>query len=157
MKRRAAFTLLEICFAIAIALLILLMAVPSIRGVMAERKLNQTYRAFDDLVAKAQTLSVTQRRTYALVWGKDEIALVALDKTDDTAPVEPEHYPVAEGEEYILERPAALAKDPPGFWTFWRSGACEPAVVTYNGPLGSWSVRYDALCARRTMLNEKVL
>jgi len=157
MKRRAAFTLLEIVVAITIALMILMMAIPSVRGVMAEQALEKSYHQFDELVMRAQTRSVTERRTYALVWGKGEIVLVAMDKMDNDAPVEPEHYAVGEDEEYILERPAAMVKDPPGLWTFWRSGACEPALVTYNGPRGSWTVRYDALSARRTMLKEKIL
>jgi len=148
MKRRAAFTLLEIVVAITIALMILM---------MAEQALEKSYHQFDELVMRAQTRSVTERRTYALVWGKGEIVLVAMDKMDNDAPVEPEHYAVGEDEEYILERPAAMVKDPPGLWTFWRSGACEPALVTYNGPRGSWTVRYDALSARRTMLKEKIL
>jgi type II secretory pathway pseudopilin PulG len=156
MNRRDGFTLLEICLAVAICLMLVLIATPSIRGAMAERRLREKHDAFDRLVRKAQARSMDQRRTYVMLWTKDGIDLVPQEtKLDETAPA-PERLAVGEGEKYVIERPAALAKDPAPTWTFWRSGVCEPAIISYQGPEGSWSVKYDPLTAQGTFISEDV-
>lgn len=157
MNRREGFTLLEICLAVAICLLLVLVAVPSVRGVMAQQRLHATFDAFDRLVRKAQARSMDERGTYTLVWKKEAIELVPLDaKEGGTATAEPERLAVGDGEDYAIERTAALTKSPEPVWTFWRSGVCEPAIVSYKGPLGTWTVKYDPLTARGTLLNEEV-
>jgi hypothetical protein len=62
----------------------------------------------------------------------------------------------AEGSSLVLERPVALGKEPPMEWIFWKSGNCEPAVVRYDGPAGSWAVKYDPLTTRGTFLEQMV-
>ena len=157
MNRRAGFTLLEICLAVAICLLLVLIAVPSVRGVMAEQRLHATFEAFDGLVRKAQARSMDERRTYVLAWKKEAIELIPEEtKEGETAPPQTERLSLGNGEDYAIERPAALAKNPEPVWTFWRSGVCEPAIVSYKGPLGTLTVRYDALTAHGTFLNEEV-
>jgi type II secretory pathway pseudopilin PulG len=157
MNRRDGFTLLEICLAIAICLLLVLIAVPSVRGVMAEQRLHATFDAFDRLVRKAQARSMDERRTYTLVWKKEGIELVPLDTREgEAAPSGSESLSLGAGEDYAIERPAALVKNPEPVWTFWRSGVCEPAIISYKGPLGSWIVRYDPLTAHGTFINEEV-
>ena len=49
-----------------------------------------------------------------------------------------------------LERPAAMAKNPPPEWIFWHSGICEPAIITYKGPEGAWKAQYDPLTGHGT-------
>ena len=52
---------------------------------------------------------------------------------------------------YSLILPAAIDADPAPEWTFWPTGTCEPATITYKGPAGSWEVRYAPLSARATI------
>src|SRR3954462_15693667 len=106
MNRRDGFTLLEICLAVAICLLLVLIAVPSVRGVMAEQRLHATFDAFDGLVRKAQVRSMNERRTYTLVWKKEGIDLVPLE-TKEGESAEAESLAVGSGEDYAIERPAA--------------------------------------------------
>ena len=39
---------------------------------------------------------------------------------------------------------------------FWRSGACEPAIVRYVGEAGNWAVRYDPLTVQAKFLEQGV-
>ena len=73
MQRARGFTLIEIALAIFILLLLLVMAVPSFSGVIANRRLKQSLDEFNNLVHQAQTLSVTERRPYLIVWGKNNV------------------------------------------------------------------------------------
>ena len=156
MKRRDGFTLLEICLVVAIIVMIVLIAVPSVAGVFAEQRLRRSYDSLDLLVRKAQARSTNERRTYMLQWKKEGIDLVAMDVKDGEDVPETEHLPFSKDEAYAIERPAALVKNPPATWTFWRSGVCEPAIISYKGPHGSWKVSYDPLTAHGTFLEEQV-
>src|SRR3954451_16087553 len=113
MNRRDGFTLLEICLAVAICLLLVLIAVPSVRGVMEERRLRDTHDKFDRFVRKAQARSIDERRTYALVWQKKSIDLVPWEAKEGETDAKPETLPVGDDEDYAIQRTAALVKDPP--------------------------------------------
>ena len=52
-RNRAAFTLLELMLAISITIVVLLVAVPSVRGYVAEQRLRETFEKFDALARKA--------------------------------------------------------------------------------------------------------
>ena len=91
MQRIRAFTLIEIALSIFILLLILVLAVPSLSGVIANRRLKQSLDSFNHLVQQAQERSVTERRAYLIAWGKNSVVL------------RPEVF--AEGEE---EKPTAM-------------------------------------------------
>ena len=45
-RNRAAFTLLELMLAIAITIVVMLVAIPSVRGLVAERRLRDTFEKF---------------------------------------------------------------------------------------------------------------
>ena len=152
MCRRAAFTLLEICLAVAIALLILGLAVPSISSLFAEQKIKESFESFDDLVRKAQRLSVSEQRPFVLIRDISGVVLAPSQPGSEEAGKEWGRMDFQKDEEVDFERPAALSDKPPMEWSFWRSGTCEPVVVTYNGPAGKWIVKYDALTARGTIL-----
>jgi prepilin-type N-terminal cleavage/methylation domain-containing protein len=156
MKRRDGFTLLEICMVVAIIVMVMLIAVPSVSGLFAEQRLRRTFESFNTLVRKAQARSVDERRTYMLAWRKEGIELVPMDLREGEDAPQPEHLALAKDEAYAIERPAAMVKDPPPTWTFWRSGVCEPAIISYKGPHGTWKVKYDALTAHGTFLEENV-
>ena len=150
MRRRAGFTLLEVCLAITIGLLLLGLAVPSITSLLAEKKLKESFDGFDELVRKAQKLSVSEQRTFMLRGGAEGIVLAPGEVSPGDSGKEWGRLDLQKGEVIEFDRPAALSSKPPMEWAFWRSGTCEPVVITYNGPSGRWVVKYDALSARGT-------
>src|SRR5258708_25652465 len=78
-SKRSGFTLLELCLAIAIGVIILSVALPSLGWLFSERRLKGHFEAFDALAAKAQELSMSRRKSYFLVWDKTGITLVPED------------------------------------------------------------------------------
>src|ERR1700740_808992 len=61
--------------AIFILLLLLMLAVPSFTGVIANRRLKQSLDDFNNLVRQAQERSVAERRSYLIVWSKNNVAV----------------------------------------------------------------------------------
>jgi Tfp pilus assembly protein FimT len=156
-QRHAGFTLLEICLALAIGVMIIVLSVPSISGLLAEQRLKRSFERLDALVAAARVRSASEQRAYALVWDREGITLVTRELEEAGAAPEPSDRLVFEDEEsFHLRRPAALTKNPPQEWVFWNNGICEPAEVAYEGPAGSWLVQYDALTARGTFLQSDI-
>src|SRR5437763_11795948 len=74
-QRFRGFTLIEIALSIFILLLLLMLAVPSLTGVMASKRLKQSMDQFNNLVRQAQQRSVTERRPYLIAWGKNSVVL----------------------------------------------------------------------------------
>lgn len=153
MQRIRAFTLIEIVMSVFILMLLLLLAVPSLTGVIADRRLHRSLEAMNALVRQAQERSVTDRRPYLIVWQKDSIALrpEALKKGEEEGPVTT--LKLKRGEAFQLSLPNALEDAPPAEWIFWPSGTCEPAVVRFKGNDGAWSANYSALTARPQLVN----
>ena len=88
-----------------------------------------------------------ERRAIVLIWDGNGMTMEPDEpKLDDTVS-EGDHL-AFDGGKFALERPAALEKNPPVEWMFWRSGTCEPAIIHYTGEAGAWSVRYDPLTLR---------
>lgn len=152
MHRRDGFTLLEICIAVFIALLMLLMAVPSIQGLFSEREIKRTFDNFSALVIDAQTRAISEQRAYLIEWDDEGLLL---------RPVQPSNRDEAKGitridfgkhEAYDIDLPAALMKEPPKSWVFWPTGTCEAAKISYNGAAGSWTAEYNPLTVRPMLL-----
>lgn len=148
MQRRAGFTLIEIAIAVFILMLLLLLAIPSVTGVLADRRLQRSLDAMNQIVRMAQERSVQERRPYLIEWQRQSVIL----RPETIAEGDPDR-PTAtlvldKGHAYILRLPAALEKDPLAQWIFWPSGACEPANVRFKGSDGSWEVNYAPLNAR---------
>ena len=157
MSRRNGFTLLEICIALFIAMIMLSLAVPSILAMLAEQRLKASFDGFDEWVRKAHERSVDERRTYAMVWDEQGISLRAVEGEEEEVTEEEENrFTFTKGETFTLVRPAALMKEPPSEWVFWKSGLCEEAVVEFAGAVGSWRVHYDPLTARGTFVDSEV-
>lgn len=155
--RHAGFTLLEIVLALAIAVMIIVLAVPGIAGLLAEQRLKRSFERFDQMVGKAKLRSVLDQRAQALVWDAEGITLLASQEAEPDSAEEPEERLVFEEDEsWQIERPAALMTNPPGVWVFWRNGTCEPAIISFKGPAGSWVVRYDPLTAHPTFVSSEV-
>lgn len=148
MRREKGFTLLELAIAIFIMVIVLMMAVPSFNGVLADRRLRRSLDAFNGIVRQAQERSVMERRSYLIIWRDGKVGLrpEGLLKGEDSEPVA--MLNLARGESMKIAFPAALMEDPPAEWIFWPSGTCEPAVVSYRGKDGGWTANYSALTGR---------
>ena len=157
-----AFTLIEMMLAIAIAIAVTLLTVPNMRSVTKEQRLLETFEKFDAFARKAQLNAVSQQRSWSLSWQADRV----LVRPDEPTPEEleaggdalQEELPISSDESYTLERHAALLppKDTPAVWTFWRSGTCEPVIVGYSGPEGTWSAQYNPLTGHGEIIDQAV-
>jgi prepilin-type N-terminal cleavage/methylation domain-containing protein len=148
LQRARGFTLIEIALSIFILLLLLVLAVPSFTGVIANRRLKQSLDDFNSLVRQTQERSVTERRSYLIVWSKNAISMrPEVFAEDEEAKAKAEFRP-ARGSTLKLSLPLALAAKYPAEWIFWPSGTCEPATVRFQGPAGSWTANYSPLTAR---------
>jgi len=146
--RPVGFTLIELAVAIVILLVLMTLAVPSISGVMADRRLRRSLDQLNAVVREAQERSVTERRSYLIILQNGKLSLRAegLNKGESR---EPElKWKLDRGAALKIKFPAALVEDPPAEWVFWPSGNCEPAVVSYRGNDGTWTATYSALTGR---------
>ena len=148
MQRFRAFTLIEIALSIFILLLILVLAVPSLSGVIANRRLKQSLDSFNQLVRQAQERSVTERRAYLIVWGKNSVLLRPEVFAEDEEEKPTAVLRLGKGSWIRISLPAALLGKPPAEWIFWPSGTCEPATVQFRGPAGGWTASYSPLTAQ---------
>ena len=155
LSSRRAFTMLEICVVMFLAMLLMATALPSLSGQLSEGRLQKTFDRFDQLVTEAQRRSVTESKPYVLTWGRGGLRLFPADWDDDQRR---KAGPVASLDEddngkLVIDRSASLAPggQPPAEWTFWPSGNCEPVSVRYQGPSGEWQADYNPLSARGTV------
>ncbi|HEY6155516.1 MAG TPA: prepilin-type N-terminal cleavage/methylation domain-containing protein [Candidatus Udaeobacter sp.] len=148
MQRSRGFTLIEIALSIFILLLILLLAVPSLSGVIANRRLKQSLDNFNQLVRQAQERSVTERRAYLIVWGKNSVLLRPEVFAEGEKEKATTVLGLSKGSWIRVSLPAALTGNPPAEWIFWPSGTCEPATVQFRGPAGTWTANYSPLTAQ---------
>ena len=148
MQRFRAFTLVEIALAIFILMLLLMLAVPSMTGVAASRRLKQSLDGFNDLVRQAHERSVTERRPYLIVWSKNSVLLRPEVFAEDEEVKPAVEFRLNKGTLLSLSLPAALAEKHPAEWIFWPSGNCEPAIVQFKSPAGLWTANYSPLTAQ---------
>ncbi|HMJ07228.1 MAG TPA: prepilin-type N-terminal cleavage/methylation domain-containing protein [Chthoniobacterales bacterium] len=152
-RNRGGFTLIEIAISVFIMLLLLALSVPSLTGVMADRRLRRSLDDLSKLVHQAQERSVADRRPYLIAWRKDHLvlqpeALAKGEKASLTATMQ-----LRKGDAFLLTLPAALTDHPPAEWVFWPSGTCEPAIVSFKGVDGSWTAKFSSLTARPEVSN----
>ena len=147
MKRAGGFTLLEIVIAVFILLLLMGLAVPSLNGVMADRRLRSSLDRFNGLVRQAHERSLAEHRAYLIVMEEDGVVLrpVTFLKSEQHQPFD--KMPLARGDSWSIKFPAALQKKTPAEWIFWESGVCEPAEVSFAGADGKWTAAYAPLSA----------
>ena len=148
MEQFRAFTLIEIALSIFILLLLLLLAVPSLSGVIANRRLKQSLDSFNQIVRQAQERSVTERRPYLIVWGKNSVLLRPEIFAEDEEEKPTTVFRLGKGSWLRLWLPAALTEKHAAEWVFWPSGICEPATVQFKGPAGAWTANYSPLTAQ---------
>jgi type II secretory pathway pseudopilin PulG len=147
-RRFRGFTLIEIVLTVFILMLLLGLAVPSLTGVFADKRLRRSLDGFNNLVRQAQERSVTERRAYLMVWSKGGVLLrpEVFAKGEKIKPTA--EFTLDRGDTLKITLPAALTKNPAPEWIFWPSGTCEPATVQFKGRAGSWTANYPALTAR---------
>ncbi|PYJ43274.1 MAG: hypothetical protein DME86_03360 [Verrucomicrobia bacterium] len=147
MKHRDGFTLFELVIAVFILVLLLGLAVPSLSGVLADKRLHRSLDRFNSLVRQAHERSLAQHRAYLIVWGDHDVSLrpALFLKTEEHVPID--SLLVSKADKWQVEFPAALTKKPLPEWIFWESGVCEPLRVTFAGRDGSWATEYSPLSA----------
>ena len=152
MSRARGFTLIEIVFAIVIMMLVMMIAVPSLSGVLADRRLRRSLDNFGNLVHEARERSVAEHRTYLIVQDGQTLALRAEAFAKGEKPTVANQLKLGPDEAVQFSFPAALTRDPPTEWIFWPTGTCEPAIVQFNGRDGTWTANYSALSAQPELL-----
>ena len=145
MRRIRAFTLVEIVIAVAIMATLLLLAKPSLEGVIADRKLRVSLDGFNKLVREAQERSVAEHRAYLLVWTDKNVFLQPEAFTKDEERKAVATFELERGTALTLTLPAAMSSKPAGEWIFWPTGTCEPAIVRFAGRAGTWTANYSPL------------
>jgi type II secretory pathway pseudopilin PulG len=151
-QRFRAFTLIEIALSIFILLLLLVLVVPSLSGVIANRRLKQSLDSFNQLVRQAQERSMTERRAYLIVWAKNSVLLRPEVFAEEEEEKPTAVFRLAKGSSIKVSLPAALMGKPPAEWIFWPSGTCEPAIVRFRGPAGTWTANYSPLTAQPELM-----
>jgi type II secretion system protein H len=151
-RRTAGFTLIEIVFSMVILMLLAVLAVPSLSGVMADRRLRVSLDRFNGLARQAQQKSIAEHRAYLVTWTSKGIELRPEAVLDTDGPDPAARLAVGSGESYSLALPFALMKDPPAQWIFWPSGTCEPAEVTFKSRNGTWKASYAPLTAQAELI-----
>ncbi len=155
------FTIIELMVAVMVGLMMLGLAVPSVRGVLEEQRLREKMASFEDVVRRAAAQAVSAKREVRLIWFEDgvraltdwsapkageELGLPQGEaQAEDAGGGESVFYAVGKGEWLSLVRVAAREERPLSEWSFWPSGIREPVEVYYEGPLGKWALRFSAL------------
>src|SRR3954463_16253755 len=118
-NRRAGFTLVELAIAVVILVLLMMLAVPSMSGMLADRRLRKSLDGFNAIVREAQERSVTERRPYLIVWYEGKIGLrpEGLLRGEDPEPAV--KMRLGKKESLKVSFPAALFDDAPPEWIFW--------------------------------------
>ena len=156
MRRQDGFTLIEMAIAIVILLMVFTLAVPSLQGVLADKRLRRSLDNVNSLVRLAQQKSISEHRSYLIIMRDKQFAVRAegLMRGEGRGPIAT--LPWKKGESYSLDLPAAIEENPPAAWVFWSTGTCEPAVVSYQSNDGAWVAKFSALTARPEILKYAV-
>src|SRR2546430_4494434 len=134
--RTTGFTLVELTVAVMILMLLMMLAVPSMEGVLADRRLRRSLDEFNKIVREAQERSIAERRPYLIVWydGKVGLRSEGLARGEDPEPAV--QLKLARKESLKGSFPAALGGKTPAEWVFLPSGDCEPAAGKKLGKKG---------------------
>src|ERR1041385_2615129 len=110
LKRKRGFTLLELAIAVVLLVLLMMLAVPSMSGVLADRRLRKSLDSFNAIVREAQQRSMAERRPYLIVWMDKGIGLRPEGLLRGESP-EPElKMKIAKNESFRIFFPAALVE-----------------------------------------------
>src|SRR2546430_7298674 len=113
LDRRPGFTLVELAIAVTILVLLMMLAVPSMNGVLADRRLRRSLDGFNAIVREAQERSVAERRPYLIVWGDGKVGLRPEGLLKGEGPEPATKIKLAKNESLKVSFPAALVEDAP--------------------------------------------
>jgi len=147
-RRHDGFTLIELAIAVVILVVLMMLAIPSMSGVNADRRLRRSLDGFNGIVREAQERSMAERRAYLITWYEGKVGLRPEGLRKDESPEPATKMKLDKNESLKVSFPASLMEKPPPEWIFWPSGNCEPVVVSYRGKDGGWTASYSALTAR---------
>ncbi len=149
---QSGFTLLEISLAIAIALIVMAVAIPSVTSALGGSPAQRAFTDFDAMVQEARDRSREQGRNYVIIWGREKVVLLRPEEPANRTEAEGlKRWKMAAEGELELRLPAALTARgtaPDAIWTFWADGVCEPAEVRYKGAGGKWLAVYSPFTAQ---------
>jgi len=141
------FTLLEICIVLLLVMMLMAVAIPSVRGVLEGNQSRNSFNNFDELVQDAHTRAISEHRTYVLIWSPKKVILRPDEPTNQAEAEGLRELEIAKDDVLNLFLPASLAqrqgKITAAIWTFWPVGVCEPATIQYKGKLGKWKATYN--------------
>src|SRR6478609_2523522 len=108
---RAGFTLVELAIAVVILVLLMMLAVPSMSGVLADRRLRKSLDSFNAVVREAHERSIQERRAYLIVSEDGKIGLRAegVLRGEDHAPAV--KWKLSRGESLQIFFSAALLEE----------------------------------------------
>src|SRR5437016_2310597 len=120
MQRQRGFTLVEVIIAVFILLLLLTLAVPSLNGVLADKRLHRSLDRFNELVRQAHERSLAEHRAYLIVWNDAQINLqpAAFLKTEEHQPIDT--MPITRHEKCRLVVPSAFSRKLSAEWICWE-------------------------------------
>lgn len=134
------FTLLEILVAVAIGLMMVGLAVPSMRGLLAEQRLRGRMAEFEEVVRQAAALAKSSRKEVRIRWLKEGLNVVSENSPVEEVPSIA--FEFQKDEVLELRRVAARQDNPPPEWSFWPNGVREPVEVACRSPRGVWGLRF---------------
>jgi hypothetical protein len=91
-----------------------------------------------------------------IVWSKNNVMVRPEAFAEDEEAKAKTEFRPRKGSTLKLSLPVALAEKYPAEWIFWPSGTCEPAIVRFQGPAGSWTANYSPLTGRPEITNYAV-
>lgn len=153
MSRVRAFTLVEIVLVVTIILLMMSLAIPSLSGLSADRRLHKTLDDFGNVVRTARERSVAERRAYLVIADGKKFEVRPEFMTKDEPADDLTSFSFKTARSIKISFPAALTKNPPGQWVFWPTGTCEPAIVEFSGKDGRWTAKYTGLSVEPRLTN----
>ena len=134
--------------AMVIAVVIIGVAVPAIKGVIGDNKAHASFEQFDALAQEAHAKSIAERRAYILIWSPKYVMVRPDEPANKAEAKGGTQLPIAENEALEFVPVASLLandrKTPVlAIWTFWPSGVCEPARIRFKGKSGKWVADYN--------------
>jgi hypothetical protein len=134
-------------------MIILGLAVPSLTGVLANRRLQHTLDDFGEVVRVARQHSLAEHRSYLVIQDGTKLVVRPEMFLKGETPGNTFEYQVPRGASVKFGFPAALTGEQPAEWIFWPTGTYESAIVDFAGGDGSWTAKYSTLGTPPQLLN----
>ncbi|HEY8965584.1 MAG TPA: hypothetical protein VIM58_04020 [Candidatus Methylacidiphilales bacterium] len=146
-----AFTLLEICIALAIVAVVIGLCAPSFSSWLGEERLREPARNMELLARTARNRAIDTQKSWAVVVRPEELSLVLDDGQildDDRRDANPDlSFPVADGIAVATKgwNDADYATLPEVRWVFRPNGLCEPLSIRFTKDESMIGLRFDPL------------